>query len=252
MDSQQAKRVLALYRADLADPNDTLMAEALEQIQRDPELAAWFERQSATNQAIRAKLKAIPVPADLHRRILANHTARGRIIPFPRPALVGLAAAAAVVAAFFIWQTMQTEPTGTFDRYVEHFARGVQRPVTYFPPMEFVSTNQLELRAWFQTRSASTNFVLPAGLEKLGGEAAAVVSWQTHKVQSLCLTNVAGGSKVWAFITENANFPKAPAPGKKPGLKQIGKMMTASWTAGDKVYLIVAAGNEDTMLDYLR
>src|SRR5579859_767701 len=190
MDSQQAKRVLALYRADVADPNDTLMAEALEQIQRDPELAAWFERQSATNQAIRAKLKAIPVPAGLQRRILENQSTRSRLIPFPRLALVGLAAAAAVALTFFIWQTVQTEPTGTFDRLVDNFARRLQRPPVYFPQMEFVSTNQLELRAWFQTKGVSTNYVLPGALEKLAGEGAAVVPWQNHKVCSLCLTNV--------------------------------------------------------------
>ncbi len=79
-----------------------------------------------------------------------------------------------------------------------------------------------------------------------------MVAWQNHKVRSLCLTNIAAGSEVWAFITENANLPKAPAPGKKPALKAVGKMMTASWTAGDQVYLVVTAGNEETMLDYLR
>ncbi len=166
MDSQQAKRVLALYRADVADPNDTLMAEALEQVQRDPELAAWFERQSATNQAIRAKLKSIPVPAGLQRRILANHAARGRIVSFPRPLIAALAAAAAVVLAFFVWQSLNTEPTGTFDRLVDNFARRLQRPVVYFPPMEFASTNLSEIRGWFQTKGVSPNFTLPAALEK--------------------------------------------------------------------------------------
>jgi hypothetical protein len=248
MDSREAKLVLALYRPDATDPDDSRMAEALEQVNRDPELAEWFERQTAVNEAIRSRLKAIPVPADLKRRIIANHAARSRVIPFPKPVIVTLAAAAMAALMFFVWQTFKSESTNNFEHFRDRMAGMIQRG---YAPMEFLSTNQTAIRAFFQTKDVSTNYVLPAAIESLRGQGGAVMPWENHKVCMLCLTNSSAGGELWVFITELANVPKAPAPGLKTDFKQVGNFMTASWTAGDKVYLITAAGNEATMSDYL-
>lgn len=247
MDSNQARRILALYRPDVTDPDDSQMAEALDQVQRDPELAVWFERQSATNAAIRARLKAIPVPADLKQRIIANHAARTCVIPFPKPVMTLLSAAAAFALMFFIWQAFRAESSNNFDRYRQRMSSIVQRQ---YPPMGFISTNQAAIRDWFQTQSVSTNYALPPKLESLGAEGGGVLTWQNHKVSMLCLSNSAIGKEVWVFITDLANVPRSPAPGK-PTVVPTGNFTTASWTSGDKLYLVTGAGGEAVMRDYL-
>lgn len=248
MDSQQAKRVLALYRSGVTDPDDTQMAEALEQAQRDPELAAWFERQSATNDAIRARLKSIPVPEDLRRRILEGHAGKSRVLAFPKPAIFGLAAAALLALAFFLWQLFMPESTYNFEHFRDRMARYGQRTYT---GVQFASTNQAAIRDWFQAQHLQTNFDLPPGIEGLPGEGGAVLTWENQKVCMLCLTNAALARDVWVYIAELKTVPEAPAAGKPPELRQIGNFMTASWSAGDKVYLVTGATTESALRDIL-
>src|SRR5437867_9025179 len=95
MDNQHAKAVLRLYRPGTADGTDPELAEALAQVQRDPELRRWFEEHCALQTAVREKLRALQPPAGLKERILAQTNSRRKVIHWKSP--VGLAAAAAVL-----------------------------------------------------------------------------------------------------------------------------------------------------------
>src|SRR5882724_12464139 len=72
MDKEQAKEILLRYRPGRDDTVDPQVAEALALLDQDPELALWFERQLRVDDAIRARLREMPVPADLKERILAE------------------------------------------------------------------------------------------------------------------------------------------------------------------------------------
>src|SRR5436305_860839 len=72
MNREQAKEILALYRPGIDDPAEAEVAAALELCKQDPELARWFEEQSALYTATRRKFKAVPVPDRLLERILAT------------------------------------------------------------------------------------------------------------------------------------------------------------------------------------
>jgi hypothetical protein len=72
MDSAEAREILKLYRPDSTDAADPQTAEALSLVDRDPELDHWFREHCEVYTAIRAKLKQIPVPADLKRKILVE------------------------------------------------------------------------------------------------------------------------------------------------------------------------------------
>src|ERR1700754_3383265 len=102
MDRNEAKKILALYRPGVMDDPDPRLTEALELVHRDPELAAWFDQHCAVFQAIRAKLKEIPVPADLRRKIAAENIAGSRIIPLTGRILAIAALAAMVLVTAII------------------------------------------------------------------------------------------------------------------------------------------------------
>jgi uncharacterized protein (DUF924 family) len=71
VDNQQAKEILALYRAGLDEAGDPFFSEALAQAQRDPELGRWFEKQCAIDAAMREKFQQNTAPTHLARQILA-------------------------------------------------------------------------------------------------------------------------------------------------------------------------------------
>src|SRR2546430_2450839 len=92
MTREQAKQILAAYRPDDRDKSDPAFAEALQETQRDEELARWFAQERAFDSAIAARLDAIPAPFGLKTRILAN-------APASRSRQWGWAAALASAAA---------------------------------------------------------------------------------------------------------------------------------------------------------
>ena len=65
MTREEAKDILRLYRPGDSDSADGQVTEALDQMKQDPELRQWFERSCAFHEAMREKLRHIPVPADL-------------------------------------------------------------------------------------------------------------------------------------------------------------------------------------------
>lgn len=100
MNNQEAKFYLSAYRPGGADARDPAMAEAMEQVRRDPALRAWFEREQAHDAAMAEKLRAVAPPADLRAAILAGGRASGGTRAWwSRPQWMALAATFTLVAA---------------------------------------------------------------------------------------------------------------------------------------------------------
>src|SRR5437879_12806089 len=77
MTTEEAKRILAAYRPGDQDRVESCFAEALQKIEKDPELARWFAQEREFNRAVAAHLGSVPVPFGLKTRILANVAPRG-------------------------------------------------------------------------------------------------------------------------------------------------------------------------------
>src|SRR5688572_8948158 len=96
MNNQEAKFMLGAYRPDGQDAGDPMFAEALGQVERDPELRTWFERERKFDTHVSEKLRALAPPPELRAAILAGARAsRPRLRWWANPLWV--AAAAAVV-----------------------------------------------------------------------------------------------------------------------------------------------------------
>ena len=252
MDSLQARQILALYRPDTTDAADPLMAEALDQVKRDPDLAAWFDQHCAVHRAIRARLKSVPVPANLKREIIvarADHpriTHLGRIIPLPPAAKILLAAAAVVVITAIAWFQFNSRPAeNTFARYADRVVRSVQRAGA--PYMQMYATNQSDVLTYFKSKDRPADFSLSDSLKQLPAAGGSAITWNNHPVEMLCLKGNAGN--LWVFVMDKNVLPDAP--GSKTQFRKIGNLMTASWSSGDKVYLLAAAGTDEDLKKYL-
>ncbi len=250
MDSRQAKEILTLYRPNSTNAADPQMAEALEAVQRDPELAAWFDQHCAVYNAIRSKLKEIPVPADLKRNILSLDVDHRRIVQLFRPKWLATVAAALVLLTAIFW-FMLPHKESAFLRWRNTMARMVQRRV-YFRNM--VTGDQIQIGEFFRTNGAPVDNALPKTLQKLPPEGGAVVPWENHPVAVLCLDAREKGADekndLWVFLAKSSDVAKASNK-KTAQFEKIGGLMTASWTAGDTVYLLVGRGDERELQKYL-
>src|SRR6188472_4528014 len=99
MTKEEAKRILAAYRAGDQDRLDLHFAEALQKTEEDAELARWFAEEQEFDRAVAAQLKSVPVPFGLKTRILANMSSRSGT---RSRWVVALAAAGAAAAALFL------------------------------------------------------------------------------------------------------------------------------------------------------
>jgi hypothetical protein len=252
VDSRQAREILVLYRPGTTDAADPQMAAALDQVKLDPGLAAWFEQHCAVHQAIRAKLKTVSVPANLKREIIISRddhpriTHFGRIIPLPPAAKILLAAAAVVVITAIAWFQFNARPAeNTFSRFADRMARSVQRGSA--PYMQTYTTSQSEVFAYFKSKDRPADFNLSDSLKQLPAAGGSAITWNNHPVEMLCLKGNAGN--LWVFVMDKNVVPDAP--GSKTQFRKIGSLVTASWSSGDKVYLLAAAGTDEDLKKYL-
>jgi hypothetical protein len=238
--------ILALYRPGTTDAADPQMAEALELVKRDPELAAWFTEHCAVYDAIRGKLKSIPVPPGLKRQIIVGRADHTRIIPLPGNAKILLAAAAVVLMTALAWFVLNGRPSeNTFARYRDRMARSVQRTDAYY--IKYYSTNQADVLAYFQANRRPNNFALSSSLKDLPAAGGSVLTWNNHPVEMLCLN--AGGSGLWVFVLDKNVVPDPP--GAAAQFSQVGKLMTASWSSGDKIYVLAGSSTDQDLKKYL-
>jgi hypothetical protein len=252
VDSRQAREILALYRPGSTDAADPQMAEALDLVKHDPELATWFQEHCAVYTAIRSKLKAIPIPPGLKRQIIVGQADHARIIPLPASAKILLAAAALVVLTAVAWFTLGIGPSqNTFARFRDRMARSVQRADV--PYMKMYSTSQADVLKYFADNQRPADLSLSKALQQLPAEGGSILTFGNHPVEMLCLhagTETSGQHiDIWVFVMDKNVVPDAP--GAAPQFAQVGKLMTASWSAGDKIYVLAGRGTGDDLKKYL-
>ena len=208
-------------------------------------------RHCAVCVAIRGKLRQIPVPADLKRRIIVERTKRGRIIALPAPVKLLLAAAAVLALTAVGWFLFAPASETPFAHFRLHMASMAQRGYN----MDFLASDQNQIRAQFVARNAPVDYDFAKTLQALPAEGGAITKFEEHPVEMFCLYDGvdATGRKndLWVFVTSKSSIPGAPPPGKTEFAASAG-LMTASWTAGDKLYLLVASGDEKALQKYLQ
>jgi hypothetical protein len=245
MNNAEARELLRLHRPGMKDEVDARMAEALRLAQQDPELARWFDVHCRFYLAMQAKLKELPVPADLKSKILrAESPRRGRIVDL-RNFLVPLAAAAVVILlgvgawSFRLWIRGDVFADGR-----ERIVKQAQRP--YY--MSLMSTNLTQIHD-FLVASSFPDYTLTKPLANLAGVGCEKVDWRGRKVSMVCLL-ANKKDQMFLFVMDSANLKNAPEAGKTE-FARVYQLMTASWTQGDKVYILAGPGGEADLKAYL-
>jgi hypothetical protein len=139
------------------------------------------------------------------------------------------------------------KPGGTdnFFAYRNRMVRSAMRDYR----MNLLTNDLNEIRRYLKENQAHGDYVLPKPLEKLPGTGCAILSWQGKRVSLVCFA-LNPRKDLLLFITDRTTVSDAPRAGK-PQFAPVGKLMTASWTAADKVYLLAGPGDQEFIRKYL-
>lgn len=253
MTHSEAKQVLKLYRPGTADAADPSFAEALAWCERDAELKMWFEEHCALYSAMRAKFKQIVVPEGLKQQIIAERKVHTSAVPVWQKAVLAVGAvAAAALIVFEIrsnWQPPERRDFAAYSGYMVGVAERGYGMQDY--------TNDLNQIHQFLLQSDSiADYKLPKNLQKNATAAGCVATtWQGNKVSMICFTTGrplkgSAQSDLWLFVTDRSTARDTPTSAT-PTFKQIGTTVTASWTVGNRTYVLATEGDKTFLEQYL-
>jgi hypothetical protein len=107
--------------------------------------------------------------------------------------------------------------------------------------MDIVTNDQQAIRQFMARSGAPSDYLLTPPLEKLKATGGGLIHWQGNPVSMVCFDR---GDKqmVFLFVVNRSSLRDAPATSEEK--TRVSKLLTSSWTEGDKTYLL--AGPEDS------
>lgn len=247
MNRSEAQRVLLLYRPGTAETGDPEVMEALDLARRDPELGRWFEQHRSFQKAMGARFREIEVPAHLRTSILAQAQTQELIVNRPRVwqrKPLWLAAALTVVFACLAVLWLRPHPTNQFANYRARMVSGALREYQ----MDIKTNDMRMVRQDLASRGAPSDYVVPPGLERLRLTGGGRLTWRTNPVAMVCFDR-GDRQMVFLFVLDRSAV-KDPPP-TTPRLHKVNELLTASWTQGDKTYVLAGPEEAGFLQKYL-
>jgi uncharacterized membrane protein YbaN (DUF454 family) len=249
---EEAKEILLPYRHGSSDAGDPQIAEALSLAKSDPELAGWLEDHSARQDVLQKKFRSIAVPTGLKEQIISEHAAAGRTIFIKKNRKLAVLVAVMIVllGTFYFWQPQPREDAGLVE-----YQKEMTSVVAWGYGMDLATNDIAGIRNFLRGKNAPANFDLtgPLGHTPLAG--CSIEKWQDQKVSLICfhagVSGNAAASDLWLFVVDRklvANAPSDPAP----KFSQVNKLAIATWTAGNKLYLLSRQGKAEDLKKFLQ
>jgi uncharacterized membrane protein YbaN (DUF454 family) len=244
----EAKEILLLYRPGAAGAEDPQIDQAMAVARADPELGRWFETHRAFQKAMRAKFREIEAPEHLKIALLAGQKVIRPEVWWRTP--VWLAAAAAIVLLLGLaWVWLRPPAPDRFADYSDRMASMVQREYEY--RMDWKTTDMHQLRQKIAAKGGPADYELPKGLEKLKLTGGAVMPWRNNPVAMVCFDR--GDKQMLFLFVMKRSAVKDPPPEspRSPRLAKVNELLTASWTVGEKTYLLAGPQEPEFAQKYL-
>lgn len=236
MNRQEAQFMLQAYRPGGEDASAPCFQEALELVQRDPELARWLANEQALDARISAKLQAsLRAPAHLKSQLLAQPKML-RPASWRRPSGLGRFALAACLLGLLILSAFwfRSGRGGDFASYREAMATLLDRRLER---LDFVSRDVAAVRGWLAERGAHGDLVLPAGLDGRPSLGCRLLEWRGRQVSLICF-ELEDRKVAHLLVMDASAFQNAPAA--SPVLAQADGVATVSWSHGGKTYVLAS------------
>jgi hypothetical protein len=252
MNREEAKEILLPYRHRAGDADDPQIAEALRLAKSDPELGRWLEEHGAKQNILREKFQQIAVPEGLVQQIISERAAAKRASFLERHRLVAavVAITVIVVVGLYAWEQM---PKTDY------------RLITYQSQMEYVAlsgyalslaTNDpAQIRDYLKQNGAPSDFTLPEPLKQVALTGCTVENFEGRNVSMICFHTGSKSSDphvsdLWLFVTDRKAVTGAPKDAT-PQIAKVGRLATATWTEGDKLYVLGQQGDVQSLQKFL-
>jgi hypothetical protein len=251
MTSSEAKEILMLYRPGTADATDPTFTEALALCERDEELKNWLARHCALYTALRSKFKQIAVPPGLKEQIIAERQVH--VVPIWQKAVLAVGAVAAVVMVILaVLPSFQARERHDFAAYRDYMGSLAERG--YY--MDTNTSNLNQIRSFLAQKQAIADYVLPENLQKNARPAGCLATtWQGKPVSMICFQTgrpmqAPRVSDLWLFISDQTIASGAPKA-STPTIEKANGMITASWTVGNRTYVLATEGDASLLSKFL-
>jgi hypothetical protein len=227
----EVQRILLAYRPGIDNAQEPAVARALAAARQDPALLRWVEEQGVVHTAIRSQFRQLPVPHDLRDRILAEiRFSRERpVLRFPGGGWIAAAAMVLLLGVMTLWDPAPPQP-----QWADFRGRMVQTVLREYR-MDVHTNDMREIRAYLQQQNAPADYRLPASLEAVPLAGGGRLTWQNQPVAMVCFER-GQGEWLYLFVIEGTTLPDPPRI--EPEFAQVNRLMTASWSADDKSYLL--------------
>ena len=230
MNSEEAKRLLEVFRPGGADMDDPRFTEALVQTERDPALGRWFNEQRAFDGQFAEGMKTVAVPPDLQESILASR----KVV---RPALWrdwrARAAVAASIAILAVAGGVMAANRPV--QFADFRAELIEQAWDGSAHLDFESSDARQIQKWLSSMNASAEFSLPEGLRDTQLIGCRIVEADGLRVPMLCLVD--GPKHMHLFVLEGTQLARSPST-DRPDFEKCGAWKTASWQQGNKTYVL--------------
>jgi hypothetical protein len=249
MDNERAKIVLSAYRFHGADASDPVFAEALVQAERDPELALWFADERALDERMHAAVRSVRPPANLKAALLL--AAKMSRTPAPRAwgTRAGWLAAAAAIVLFggigFLALLPDSKPFTVASVTAEIGRLKREGRIS----LGAMVSDPEQIQRWLKEHDGPHDFAVPIGLTSQVPLGCQVLDINGNKVSLVCF-RIEGGQIVHLLVMDSRRLADPPAIGK-PFLLQEGDLAFATWSTGDRTYVIASRGPAESLRQWL-
>ncbi|MEO6246057.1 MAG: hypothetical protein ABIQ12_11555 [Opitutaceae bacterium] len=239
MNNQEARFFLGAYRPNGSDAGDPAFGEALLQVERDPELRQWLDRQRSFDAVVADRLQAIMPPPDLKQAILAGGRAsRPQRSRWFSPAWLAAAAAITMIATVgaIFFSGRQGSPLSGFAAAALAELSSAHKDHKGAPA---------EL-AGLQARLAGARLPLlaDAGIDlgELSRGRCRTVSLGGRQVFEICFQRDGAWFHLYAARRDDAS--SGATVGGKTAFASVGGTAAAAWMDANNVYALVTEAGE--------
>jgi hypothetical protein len=246
MTREEAKRILAAYRPDDQDRLDSHFVEALQEAERDAELARWFAEEREFDRAVAGHVSGVPVPFGLKTRILANMIPRTHTKSRWITALATTAAAAATL--FFLAQFISGwRASGQTSAPLHDYEQEMMSFINLPPPLEMESLQMAPIKQWIVERKAPLADIPPgiAAVETMGCR---ILYFRGYPVTLICFCH---GQTVAHLLMVDRAALSGLKPMNPPVVTSQRDWTTATWADQHYAYMIAVHDKPAAARQYL-
>lgn len=245
MPQESVREILSVYRADESACAEERFAEARRALASDPNLAQWWADEKRLDAEIGAKLRGTPLPAGLKERVLAV----GKRPPVRKPAVNAIALLAAACFLALAVAISLRKPAPDSARSLASYRDEMVNFIKVPPALDMTTNRLADATAFLEKTGAPSAIALPPKLQALEPVGCRTLRFGDSDIALICFKR-SDGRLLHLFVANRKALPHFSS-GAGPDYAAQGEWMTATWSEGDQIYLMMVQGDRAALENYL-